>query len=163
MAKQPGNVGVAGLFANGGDAFAKLSDQVYTMYLTLVAKEMYFIPSTTTTLNSEARTWQKRLWMSEPAAHILAVGLLVLAVAAAIIQVAHARLRAPVTLAHDPGTLATALALASGHEHMPDARVVLSKRRFRIDPTTGRLVEEGQKGFEDAWSPDPRQTSFLVR
>lgn len=29
MAKQPGNVGLPGLFTNGGDAFAKLSDQVY--------------------------------------------------------------------------------------------------------------------------------------
>lgn len=150
------------------------------MYLTLVAKEMYFIPSTATTLVSEVRTWQKRLWMryatsathtirvadsvprSAVATHILAVGLLTLAVAATFIHVAHARIRAPVTLAHDPGTLATALALASGHEHMPDARVVLSKRRFRIDPTSGRLVEEGQKGFEDAWSPDPRQTRFAL-
>lgn len=162
VAQQPGNVGVQGLFLNGGDAFAKISDQVYTLYLTLVAKEMYFIASNATTLQSEVRTWQKRLWMSGVATHILAVGLLVLALTSAFVHVAHARLRAPVTLAHRPGTLATALALASGHEHMPDARVVLSKRRFRIDPTTGRIVEQGQKGFEDAISPDPRQTGFLV-
>ncbi|EJD54729.1 hypothetical protein AURDEDRAFT_110239 [Auricularia subglabra TFB-10046 SS5] len=162
MSAQPGGGGTAGLIEKSGEKFAQLADQVYTLYLTLVAKEMYFITSGSSTLSSEVRTWQKRLCMSEPATHILAVGLFVLAITASLVHIAHARLRAPVTLAHDPGTLATALALASGHEHMPDARSVLKKRRFRIDPQTGLLVEEGQQGFEDAISPDPRQSRFIV-
>lgn len=87
----------------------------------------------------------------------------VLAAFGTALHLSHARSRRILTLAAAPGTIASAVSLGAGASELgaalagahrlEDMRAALQDKRFRIDRATGRIVVEGEAGFEDAVSP----------
>lgn len=88
----------------------------------------------------------------------------VLAVFGTILQICHQRSSRVLQLAHEPGTIASAMTLwgktgvgdvlaGLGSHREEDIKHALSDKRFRIDRQTMRIVMEGEEGYEEATSP----------
>ncbi|TFY73179.1 hypothetical protein EWM64_g10833, partial [Hericium alpestre] len=99
--------GVTTAFQN--NAFAPLSAQVYTTYLAMIARLVYFV-DIDQPLNVRVSAIQKRLWIDDLAAHLLVVVLLLLALFGSIVQWLHRRDRRDLRLLQPPGTIASAAA-----------------------------------------------------
>lgn len=106
---------------------------------------------------------------SPVATHLLAAAMFALAACGTVLQLAHARARRVLRLAHAPGTIASAVSLGAhtglgaalaGRVREDEMRAALGDKRFRIDPRTHRIVVEGDAGFCDAHSPAPGRTLF---
>ncbi|GJE86425.1 DUF3433 domain-containing protein [Phanerochaete sordida] len=147
--------------------FAGLAQRIYTMYLSLVAKTVYFLPATQP-MHIDLQTVHKRLFLSPVATHLLAAAMFVLALAGSALQLWHARERRVLRLAHAPGTIASAVSLGgggvggalAGRTRAEDMRAALHGKRFRIDRGTGRIVVEGERGFEQAATPASGRLAF---
>lgn len=103
------------------------------------------------------------------AAHIEAVALLVVALVGAFVQILHYYSRQKLRLRHEPGTIASAVSigadttlahLLNGQQEENDFVRALRDKKFRIDPQTMKIVMQGDKGYEFAVSPNPRQSFF---
>jgi hypothetical protein len=108
---------------------------------------------------------------SDVAVHLIAAALLILAFFGSIVQILHRGDRSDLRLGHAPGTIASAVALGgqtdvgavlAGRQAADDIQQALADKRFRMDPRTHKIVMEGENGYEDAKSPDPRRGSMLV-
>ncbi|KAF8517011.1 hypothetical protein BU17DRAFT_50207 [Hysterangium stoloniferum] len=134
-----------------------ITEGLYELYLSLVAKEIYFVPSESN-LQVAIETFQPRVFLVELTTHILASILVLFACLGAVVHVLHSRSRELVVIPRQPGTIASAVAftarsnIADVIDDNIDERTltrVLKDKRFRIDKTTGRIVMEGEAGFED--------------
>ncbi|KAF8962330.1 hypothetical protein BDZ97DRAFT_1122718 [Flammula alnicola] len=162
--------GYFGSFDN--NAFTTLSDQVYSIYLALVAKEVYFLPDDEP-INLQVKTFRKRVWLSASAVHLLTTALLLLAFFATIIHLFHREDRRHLRLKHEPGTIASAVSIGAqtgvgnilaGRHAQQDLKEALQDRKFRIDPVDMRLFMEGEEGYETVSlppSPMSRRKSVL--
>ncbi|KAI0264713.1 hypothetical protein BC834DRAFT_252038 [Gloeopeniophorella convolvens] len=159
--------GLTAAFVN--NTFATLSATVYRKYLALLASLLYFVdapePMTVTVL-----TFKKRLFLSDVAVHLLAVGMLVLALFGTIMHTLHKHDRRGLRLQHEPGTLASAAAftaqtpmaeMLNGRQRPEEISEALKGRRFRIDPRSMKIVTEGDAGYEEAQSPAGWRMSFI--
>ena len=99
---------------------------------------------------------------SEAATHLLAVGMLLLALFGVLIHLFHRYDRRSLHLLHEPGTIASAVAigaqtgmgdLLAGRQGEKDISDVLKDRRFRIDPRTMKIIMAGEEGYERAQTP----------
>jgi hypothetical protein len=160
----PGGLPVA--FQN--NSFVGMATEVYGVYLRLVAQTVYFLPLNES-LSVEVQSFEKRLWLSGVAAHIEAVALLVVALVGAFVQILHYYSRQKLRLRHEPGTIASAVSigadttlahLLNGQQEENDFVRALRDKKFRIDPQTMKIVMQGDKGYEFAVSPNPRQSFF---
>ena len=102
------------------------------------------------------------------ATHLLSVGLIVFGILGVVIHFLHKSEREPLILQHSPGTIASAVAITSdsdfgqlihGHQRTEDIIQALRDKRFRIDRTTGKIVVEGEAGYETGDVPDYRRKS----
>ncbi|KAA1473042.1 hypothetical protein DENSPDRAFT_218676 [Dentipellis sp. KUC8613] len=152
------------------NAFAPLSAQVYTTYLAMIARLVYFT-NTNSDLNVRVSTTQTRLWIDDVAAHLLVVALLMLAFFGTLIQILHRHDRRDLRLLQPPGTLASAAAITAssnisslldGQLRPEDMGRALKDRRFRIDPETMKVVMDmdGGEGYAGARSPGWRRSAF---
>ncbi|TFK67568.1 hypothetical protein BDN72DRAFT_90461 [Pluteus cervinus] len=150
--------------------FVDLSNKVYSMYMTLIAREVYFLP-TTQPMTLQVTTIQKRLWLGDTAVHLLATGMLLLSFFATIVQVYHRDDRRNLRLKHEPGTIAGAVSiggqtgmgeLLAGRQRAKDMNEALHDKKFRIDPRTMKIVMEGENGYEYAASPGDRRKSIFA-
>jgi hypothetical protein len=107
---------------------------------------------------------------SDIAVHIQVVALLVVAFFGAYIQLLHRHNRRNLNLLHEPGTIASALSIGAqtnlahlldGRQQQDDLIKVLHNKKFRIDPRTNKIIMQGEPGYDQAASPDPRQSNFL--
>jgi len=164
-ATSPG--GLTAAFAT--NSFTGMAVQVYTTYLKLIAKSVYFLPTTDITIPVMVKSMQKRLWLSAVAVHIEAVALLVVAIVGGYIQILHRHNRKNLNLLHEPGTIASAVSIGAqtdlanllhGHRQEADFIRALQNRKFRIDPRTMKIIMQGEEGYEQAASPNPRQSFF---
>jgi len=154
------------------DRFVNLSNQVYSIYLTLIAREVYFVrPQEPPPIAVQVKTVCKRLFLGETAAHLLAAAMLLLAVSATVIQIYHRGDRRRLRLKHEPGTIASAVSigaqtgmgnLLAGMQRQKDMDEVLQDKKFRIDPTTMKIVMEGEVGYQYAHSPVTRRKSIFA-
>ncbi|KAK1226532.1 hypothetical protein PQX77_010499 [Marasmius sp. AFHP31] len=176
-----GSAGVEGAFAS--DRFVKLSGQVYASYLSLLAKSLYFVPYRQGQAQDESvdllvKTTVKRLFLSPFSTHALTALLILLALFSLFIHLSHTHARRNLRLRHLPGTIASAVSIggqtgtsallsekeAAGRgrgmtdDELKDA---LRERRFRIDPSTMKIVMEGEEGYSSATSPSYRQGEFM--
>ncbi|KDQ60228.1 hypothetical protein JAAARDRAFT_32601 [Jaapia argillacea MUCL 33604] len=158
--------GITAAFSDG--SFVNLVSSVYRKYLALVARTVYFLDYPEP-MNMKMKTDQKRLWLSAVAVHLLSVALLLLAFFGVIVQILHRHERQYLRLAHEPGTIASAVvigaetnmgSLLSGRQDTEAIIQALRDKRFRIDPNTMKIVMEGEAGYESAQSPDPRRSMF---
>ncbi|KAG7092022.1 hypothetical protein E1B28_008404 [Marasmius oreades] len=159
-----GDVGVAGAFT--ADKFPDLSNKVYTSYLSLVAKSLYFVqPPAGTNVQLQPKTTVKRLFLSAFSTHFLTALLLILAIFSIFIHVTHTYSRRNLHLRHLPGTIASAVSIGgqtstsallakSTAPTESDLEYALRERRFRIDPKTMKIVMEGDEGYDYASSPN---------
>ncbi|KDQ22240.1 hypothetical protein PLEOSDRAFT_1086950 [Pleurotus ostreatus PC15] len=154
------------------DRFVQLSTRVYTTYLTLIAKEVYFLgyPNDRRPINVQVKQWVKRLFLSDVSVHVLATFMLLLAFLSTFIQIWHRFSRRNLRLRHEPGTIASAVAiggqtsageLLSGQRSEKDLSNVLRGKKFRIEPLTMKIIMEGEDGYEDASSPGLRRRSVF--
>jgi len=159
--------GLATAFAT--NSFTGMAVQVYTTYLQLIAKSVYFLPITNQTIPVQVKSVQKRLWLSAVAVHIEVVALFVVALVGAYIQILHRINRRNLNLLHEPGTIASAVSIGAqtnlanlldGHQQEDDFIRTLQNKKFRIDPRTMKIIMQGEDGYEQAASPHPRQTVF---
>lgn len=152
------------------DTLANYANEVYSIYLPLVAKEAYFLPDTQP-MGIEISTVRKRLWLSDTAVHLLAVGMFILAIFGTIVQLFHRADRRDLRLKHEPGTIASAVSiggqtgigeLLAGRQRAKDIHDVLQDKKFRINPRTMRIVMEGEDEYEQAASPIERRKSIFA-
>jgi hypothetical protein len=154
------------------------------LYLSLVARENYFVPSEGF-MEVGIKTFQPRLFIlyvslllgdrsrscciRDVTVHILTGVLVVFAALGVVIHVLHYRMRDLVILPHRPGTLASAAFYTARSDvgdvldgYLDEAALerVLKNKRFRTDKSTGRIVMEGEEGFEtgDAVPPNRRKS-----
>ncbi|KAG6888940.1 hypothetical protein C0995_004795 [Termitomyces sp. Mi166 len=134
--------GLLGSFDAG--RFVDLSTRVYTTYLTLIARNVYFLPHKEL-LTMQVKTFQNRVWLR--------------------------RERRRLRLRHEPGTIASAVSigaqtgmgeLLAGRQGEDEIKEVLSNRKFRIDPSTMKIIMEGEEGYEFAASPMERRRSVFA-
>lgn len=159
--------GLTAAFVN--NTFASLSATVYRKYLSNVASLLYFV-NAPQPISVTVWTFQKRLFLSDVAVHLLSVGMLVLALFGTIMHLLHRHDRRGLRLLHAPGTLASAAAftaqtpmaeLLNGRQRPEDISQALQNLRFRIDPLRMKIVTEGEPGFEEARSPAGWRRSFF--
>ncbi|KAH9174686.1 hypothetical protein EDB89DRAFT_459311 [Lactarius sanguifluus] len=159
--------GLTAAFVN--NTFASLSATVYRKYLSNVASLLYFV-NAPQPISVTVWTFQKRLFLSDVAVHLLSVGMLVLALFGTIMHLLHRHDRRGLRLLHAPGTLASAAAftaqtpmaeLLNGRQRPEDISQALQNLRFRIDPLRMKIVTEGEPGFEEAHSPPGWRRSFF--
>ncbi|KAL1698800.1 hypothetical protein EV121DRAFT_217521 [Schizophyllum commune] len=150
--------------------FTPSSDSVYSTYLQLIARSIYFVPDRQL-MFVEVKSFKKRLFLSDIAVHLLTAALLLLAILAVTSHIIHRRDRRQLRLRHQPGTIASAVSLGAqtsigtilaDHTNASDKdiREALAGRRFRIHPTTMKIVMEGEDGYDTARTP---QTGDLRR
>jgi len=96
--------------------------------------------------------------------------MLVLAIFGTIMQIWHRRQRQILFLGHEPGTIASAVSIGaqtgvgsvlSGRLGTKEMEAVLSDKRFRIDKESGKIVMDGEDGFENALSPTRTEFGFV--
>lgn len=146
---------------------------------------MYFVDHSDT-IPIDMRTIHKRLFLrlvvftvggvtfadavrSPVATHLLASAMFVLAVFGTVLQICHRRERSVLSLAHAPGTIASAVSLGghsglgsvlAGRHKLEDMKAALENKRFRIDRRTMKIVVEGEEGYEEAMSPPWARATF---
>jgi len=165
---QQSSAGLQGSFT--ADSFADLSSQVYTTYLMILAQTVYFIPSSE--LNTlQVQSMVERVFLSPVAVHLLAIGLIILAIFGTIAQLFHRFDRRQLRLRHAPGTIASAVSiggtaamgqLLAGRQEQKDIDQVLSNKKFRIDPRSMKIIMEGEEGYDYASSPRDRRKSVFA-
>ncbi|GJJ15219.1 hypothetical protein Clacol_009495 [Clathrus columnatus] len=115
---------------------------LYQRYMSTAAKENYFLPQQST-LRVTTMTFVSRLFI-------------------VLVHYFHARSRDRVILLREPGTIASAAAytarsnIADFMDPYADGAALnrlLKDKRFRIDKATGRIVMEGDYGYDDLLSP----------
>jgi hypothetical protein len=103
------------------------------------------------------------------AVYLLATVMFILAFALGLVQYLHRQDRKGLRLAHEPGTIASAVSIGAqtdmaylldGVNRKQDIKGVLKGKKFRIDTTTMKIVTEGDEGFDEAATPDPRASVF---
>jgi hypothetical protein len=153
------------------DKLTALSEKNYSMYLSLIARELYFVPNTES-VNVQVKTFRNRVFLSDVAVHLLATAMLILAFFATIVHIFHREDRRHLHLKHEPGTIASAVAIGSQTgvaEVLADAprekdiKEALKDKKFRFDPTTNKIVMDGEHGYEDLHSPIYRRQSRIVQ
>ncbi|KAF9460651.1 hypothetical protein BDZ94DRAFT_888808 [Collybia nuda] len=152
------------------DTFFQWTNQVYTMYLSLVARAVYFL-DVEEPLTVQLKTFKKRVWLSDTAVHLLSGVILLLASLGTIVHLLHRLDRRGLRLRHEPGTIASAVsigaqtgmgALLSGMQDSRDISQALEGKKFRIHPETMKIVMEGEEGYEYAESPEQRRGSIFA-
>ncbi|GLB39261.1 hypothetical protein LshimejAT787_0604230 [Lyophyllum shimeji] len=141
--------------------FVELSTRVYTTYLTLVARTVYFLPNNEP-ITMQVKTIHKRVWLSDTAVHLLAAAMLLLAFFGTLVHLFHRADRRRLRLRHEPGTIASAVSigaqtgmgnLLAGRQDQREITQALRNKKFRIDPETMKIIMEGEEGYETAASP----------
>ncbi|KAF8882189.1 hypothetical protein CPB84DRAFT_224862 [Gymnopilus junonius] len=162
--------GFIGSFQN--NTLTALADQVYGLYLSLVAREVYFLGDDED-INVQIKTFQQRVWLGDVAVHLLAAAMIILAIFATIVHLFHIEDRRFLRLKHEPGTIASAVSIGAqtgvgevlaGRQDPDDIKEALRNKRFRIDPIAMKIFMEGEKGYETAavpTSPMYRRRSVL--
>ncbi|KAJ7598615.1 hypothetical protein C8J56DRAFT_914511 [Mycena floridula] len=160
--------GLVGSFQ--ADQFVGLTQSVYTTYLTLIARTVYFLPASDPN-TIQIKTVQKRLFLSTVSTHLLAAAMILLAICATVIQLIHRERRRGVRLRHEPGTIASAVSiggqtgmgeLLAGTQNPKEMFEALQDRKFRIDSQSMKIVMEGEDGYEWASSPMDRRRSVFA-
>lgn len=159
--------GLTAAFVN--NTFASLSATVYRKYLSNLATLLYFVnapqPMTVT-----VSTFQKRLFLSDVATHLLSVGMLLLSLFGTIMHLLHRHDRRGLRLLHAPGTLASAASftaqtpmaeLLDGRQRPEEINQALQNLRFRMDPLRMKIVTDGEPGLEEVQSPTGWRRSFF--
>ncbi|KAJ7774308.1 hypothetical protein DFH07DRAFT_912857 [Mycena maculata] len=159
--------GLEGSFS--ADLFVNWSNDVYSTYLTLIAKAVYFLPNSEP-ITLQVKTFTLRLWFSPTAVHILAVLFLLLALSASVIHIFHRHERQGLNLLHQPGTIASAVSigaetgmgqLLAQQRNTEEIHQALRDRKFRIDPYSMRIIMNDEEGYEKVGSPmDKRRSVF---
>ncbi|KII91113.1 hypothetical protein PLICRDRAFT_155954 [Plicaturopsis crispa FD-325 SS-3] len=167
QAAESSPAGLAAAFTT--NKFVQLSTQVYTTYLKLIARSVYFLPASEP-MSVEVKTVRKRLWLSDVAVHLLVTAMLMLAFFGTILHLFHRTDRRDLVLNHQPGTIASAVSIGAqtnignilaGRQTTEDIIQALRDKKFRIDPHTMKIIMEGEEGYETAASPDPKRATFL--
>lgn len=133
------------------DQLENTAENIYSLYLSLIAKSLYFVP-TNVTVPATTKTIFPRLFMVDVAAHILSGILLLFSALAGFIHRRHYQIRDNIILPLQPGTLASAVAFTAGSDvsklFEPNAdqrrlKEILKEKRFTLDRSSGRVVVTG--------------------
>jgi len=152
------------------NSFVGMATKVYGVYLHLLAKTVYFLPTEDPIL-VQVQSFQKRLWLSDIAVHSEVTVLVVIALVGAFVQVFHRYSRRQLRLQHIPGTIASAISIGAetnlahllNGQQERDFSHALHNKKFRIDPRTMKIVMEGEDGYEEAVSANARHSIFASR
>jgi hypothetical protein len=137
------------------DGFLNITIAVYTRYLAMAAKNVYFV-GTQDIINGNIETYEVRLWVYPLDAHVFAGCLLFIAIVAAINHFFHIRARRNVYVSCDASTIAGALSMTSRsnfpkllHAGMDEDELhrVLKGMRFGISPTTWQIVAAEDESY----------------
>ncbi|KZT34086.1 hypothetical protein SISSUDRAFT_318122 [Sistotremastrum suecicum HHB10207 ss-3] len=153
------NNGTDIMFNNSGTGWVELTDQVYSLYLALVASSVYFVDSDPSShIELKINTVQSRILLSPIATHILAAALVILGCLGFIVHLYHKKLREPLALHHSPGTIASAVAITANsdfgnlmHGKQQEKEIVqaLRNKRFKLDRSTGKIVLDREGSLDD--------------
>ncbi|KAG8853833.1 hypothetical protein FRB96_007973 [Tulasnella sp. 330] len=148
---QPGGVSAV---AQLDDGFLNITNTVYTRFLALAAKSVYFV-GTDESVTGEIATYETRLWVNPLAAHAFSAALIFIAVLASITHIAHRRARQHVYLSCSTSTIAGVLSMTS-HSQFPkllhagmdedDLHNALKGMRFGISAKSWQVTARGEGG-----------------
>jgi hypothetical protein len=152
----------------------------------MIARSVYFLPTGQDSIPVQVKSFTKRLWLryantesilyhashryfSDVAIHIEVAVLLSLAFITTVVQLLHRDSRKDLRFRHQPGTIASAVSIGAqtdlanllhGQQEQNDLIKALRNKKFRINPLTMKILTEGESGYEQAASPNPRQSIF---
>jgi len=161
--------GLQSVFDNS-DGFLDLTNAVYTQYLALAAKSIYFLPNNQTVF-AELTQLVPRLWIEPLSAHFLSVVLITLGLMIMGIHIAHHRDRRDVYLTHPPGSIGTAVSQTSRsgfgellypYDNEEAIRTKLEGLRFRLDQRTGAIVVDDSVYRYGGTTPDAREEAMAT-
>ncbi|KAF9521812.1 hypothetical protein CPB83DRAFT_921888, partial [Crepidotus variabilis] len=153
-----------------GDLLTQLTDKIYGVYLTLVSREIYFLPNSEPII-VQVKTFRNRVFMSDVATHLLAVAMFILAFFATIVNIFHREDRRFLRLAHEPGTIASAVSIGAqtgvaevlaDRQGERDIKEALRNKKFRFNTVSNKIMMEGEEGYEDATGTASRRHSALT-
>ncbi|KIJ35111.1 hypothetical protein M422DRAFT_34811 [Sphaerobolus stellatus SS14] len=139
-------------------SIVRLTESAYSLYLSLIAKQIYFEPVSGQFQEVTTKSFIARLFMVDVTVHILVVVLIFFAILGSYIHIQHRKLRDRVILPLQPGTLASAAAFTarSNVSDLLDAKFddkqlqeVLRHKRFKMDRETGQIVLDADGVDED--------------
>jgi len=129
----------------------------------MIAQSIYFTDQDED-MFVEVQTFRLRLWMSPVAVHVLAAAFFLLAITATILHFSHSLARRDLILGHQPGTIASAVAIGAktavgdilaDPRHrtaggMTDKELAarLGAMKFAMNPVTSKIVSQGEEGYE---------------
>ncbi|OBZ73388.1 hypothetical protein A0H81_07130 [Grifola frondosa] len=156
--------GLQSVFDSNG--FLPLTTEIYTRYLSVTAKSIYFVPSSRS-IDAQMKTMQQRLIVSGLAGHGLATLLFIVGLTGLVLHTLHRRHRRTLYLTAPPGSIASSLALAyhSGfgelltpYDDEKSMQRKLASLRFGFDMRTGAIVAEevGRVGSEGGYGEDKK-------
>jgi len=167
QAAEQSSFGLLGAFLN--NQFVELTNQIYTNYMALIARKVYFL-STQQPNTVQVKAVQQRVFLSPLATHLLAAGMVLLAIGATVTQLIHRVHRRSLRLRHEPGTIASAVSiggqtgfgeLLSNHQSSKEMYQVLQGKKFKIDPETMKIIMEDEDG-NGQWASSPTRKSVFA-
>ncbi|EIN06901.1 hypothetical protein PUNSTDRAFT_54242 [Punctularia strigosozonata HHB-11173 SS5] len=155
------------------NGFLTLTQNIYTQFLAIVAKSVYFVQGTPAELTAELTSNLPRLFMNELAAHGLAAALGLIGIIGIVVHILHRRARMGLHLTAPPGSIAAIVSLTSRsgfgdlllpYDDVDTIRHKLDGLRFRLDKRTGAIVaEEGDDDDDEAVGTRGRRKSGMPR
>ncbi|KIJ47062.1 hypothetical protein M422DRAFT_249378 [Sphaerobolus stellatus SS14] len=133
-------------------SIVNITQDLYSLYLSLIAKDLYFVPSNVTVLATTKAIFP-RLFLVDIVVHFLSTVAILFSVLAVFIHRRHYAIRDDIVLPLEPGTLASAIAFTTNSDvnHLLNANVdeakikeILKDKRFALDRASGRVIVVGQ-------------------
>jgi len=165
--------GVEAVFADP-KGFLNLTDQIYTLFLALISKRVYFTSADpTTSLNLRIAAYEERIVLAPWVVHVEAALLFVMGLLGIVVHIQHTKDRRLLVLPVSPSTIGATLSLAANSnvgdllhneathnlhvETVNDEalREILSTKMFKFDEKTGQIVVD-----PDTQAPPPTPTTL---
>ncbi|KAH7102428.1 hypothetical protein BKA62DRAFT_769577 [Auriculariales sp. MPI-PUGE-AT-0066] len=145
-------LGGAEALQQNATGFQAVTERVYTQYLAIVAKSVYF-QTAQAPLNGQLTQWQPRLWLDPLACHSLAGILVTIGLFMIFGHFGYSKTRTKIYLAVPPGTIASAITLTSNSrwtamltaaDDQNSLEHKLRDMRFQLDPVTHHIIVQGE-------------------
>ncbi|KIJ42840.1 hypothetical protein M422DRAFT_779902 [Sphaerobolus stellatus SS14] len=153
------------------DGMLSITEELYSQYLSTMAKGIYFLRSDARSNPAFIETWQTRLFIVPSATHVLTVLLLLFLISGIAVHILHSRYRAALHLTRRPGTLAAAIGYTANSNLQNRFRSVipedrfndyLAEKHFKLDMGTARIVMDESDDEADLKESSPLRSPQYI-
>ncbi|KIJ38117.1 hypothetical protein M422DRAFT_50141 [Sphaerobolus stellatus SS14] len=153
------------------DGMLSITEELYSQYLSTMAKGIYLLRSDAKSNPAFIETWQTRLFIVPSATHVLTVLLLLFLISGIAVHILHSRYRAALHLTRRPGTLAAAIGYTANsnlqnrfRSVIPESRFndYLAEKHFKLDMGTARIVMDESDDEADLKEGSPLRSPQYI-